>query len=68
MEVTVGQTIEFVNSDGASHTASADSGAFDTGTITGGGSAEIVIDEPGTYGYFCGIHGSMSGTITVVAA
>ncbi|MBC8365068.1 MAG: cupredoxin domain-containing protein [Actinobacteria bacterium] len=68
IEVTVGQTIEFVNGDGVPHTASADSGDFDTGTIPGGGSAEIVISEPGTYGYFCGIHGSMSGTITVVAA
>ncbi|MBS1265532.1 MAG: hypothetical protein MAG471_01377 [Acidimicrobiaceae bacterium] len=65
--MTVGQTIEFINSDGAFHTASADSGAFETGTIVGGGSAEIVIDEPGTYGYFCRFHGSMSGSITVIA-
>jgi plastocyanin len=65
IQVSAGQTIRFSNLDGASHTAT--SGAFDTGVIGGGQSAEIVIDTPGTYTYFCDFHGSMTGTITVVA-
>jgi len=65
IQVSAGQTIRFSNLDGASHTAT--SGAFDTGVIGGGLSAEIVIDTPGTYTYFCDFHGSMTGTITVVA-
>ena len=41
------------------------SDAFDTGTIAGGQSVELVIDQAGTYTYFCWFHGGMTGTITV---
>ena len=64
-EASVGQAIRFTNMDGAAHTASASGGTFDTGTITGGQSAEVVIDQPGTYPYFCWFHNGMTGTITV---
>ena len=64
-EASVGQTIRFTNMDGAPHTASAAGNAFDTGTLSGGQSADVVIDQPGTYAYFCWFHGGMTGTITV---
>jgi len=62
---SAGQTIRFTNMDGAAHTASAAGNAFDTGTLSGGQSADVVIDQPGTYAYFCWFHGGMTGTITV---
>ena len=62
-EVLVGQLIRFTNQDGSSHTATSD--AFDTGTIAGGQSVELVIDQAGTYTYFCLFHDGMTGTITV---
>ena len=61
----VGQTIRFSNLDGAAHTASANGNAFDSGTIFGGQSADVVIDRPGTFAYFCAFHGGMTGSITV---
>ena len=64
-QVTVGQTIRFTNLDGASHTASSSGDTFDTGTISGGQSVDVVVDQPGTYTYFCWFHGGMTGTITV---
>ena len=64
-EASVGQTIRFTNMDGTAHTASAAGNTFDTGTLSGGQSADVVIDQPGTYTYFCWFHGGMTGTITV---
>ena len=64
-QASVGQTIRFTNMDGAAHTASAAGNTFDTGTLSGGQSADVVIDQPGTYTYFCWFHGGMTGTITV---
>ena len=64
-EASVGQTIRFTNMDGAAHTASAAGNSFDTGTLSGGQSADVVINQPGTYAYFCWFHGGMTGTITV---
>jgi len=64
-EASVGQTIRFTNMDGAAHTASTAGNTFDTGTLSGGQSADVVIDQPGTYTYFCWFHGGMTGTITV---
>jgi plastocyanin len=64
VEVAVGQEVVWANADDFTHTAQAD--AFDTGDIAAGAASEpIVFDEPGTYSYFCGIHNSMTGTITV---
>ena len=64
-QASVGQTIRFTNMDGAAHTASAAGNTFDTGTLSGGQSADVVINQPGTYAYFCWFHGGMTGTITV---
>ncbi len=66
-EITVaaGGTVAFSNGDEFAHTAEADDGSFDTGSIEGGSSTDVTFDEPGTYSYFCGIHNYMTGTVTV---
>ena len=63
--IDVGQAVMITNSGRTSHTASASSGEFDTGLITGGASATIRFDTPGTYTYFCQPHPWMKGTIIV---
>lgn len=64
--VAPGQTVTVVNGDGTSHTATADGGAFDTGTIAGGGTTTITAPtQPGTYSFFCAIHPSMRGELVV---
>jgi len=66
--VTVGDTITWTNSDAQAHTATADDGSFDTGTIGNGGSGSATFATAGTFPYHCKIHSSMTGTITVEAA
>ena len=57
--------------DGASqHTVTADDSSFDSGTLNQGNAFGFSFDTPGTYAYYCNIHGGpggvgMSGTILV---
>jgi plastocyanin len=63
-----GGTINWVNQDSVTHTATSDTaGKFDTGNIGAGAqSASVVLSTPGTLTYHCAIHTNMQGTITVV--
>jgi plastocyanin len=63
--VSVGDTIEVVNNDGVPHTwTSEEDGVFNL-SLAGGTSGTFTFQEPGEYRYFCAIHPSMTGTITV---
>ena len=66
IEVTAGSTVTFTNNDGAAHTATADDGSFDTGSLAQGESASVTFDTPGTYTYTCAFHPGMTGTIVVI--
>ena len=56
----------WVNDDQAPHTATANDGAFDSGTLQPGQSFSFTFTQPGTtYAYYCAIHPSMTGTVTV---
>ena len=65
LTVARGTTVEFTNEDSTSHTATAKGGAFDSGTIEAGRSAEVSLDRSGTFTYFCAFHPFMKGTVTV---
>src|SRR5919199_2318471 len=60
-----GSGITFMNLSSAPHTATSDTGAFDTGTLPAGGIKRIVFDTPGTYLYHCTIHPTMHGRIVI---
>ena len=62
--VQVGQTIELVNEDSASHTWTAEDGPFDV-SVAGGATETYTFEEAGTFSYFCKIHPNMTGSITV---
>lgn len=62
--VQAGETIELDNQDEVPHTFTDEDGAFDV-SISPGGRATYTFEEPGEYSYFCTIHPSMTGTITV---
>ena len=69
LDVKVGDTVTFTNSDSTTHTATADQGdpkAFDTGKINGDGTAKVAFDQAGEYSYHCAIHEYMKGTIRVM--
>lgn len=66
--VAVGDKVTWTNNDGTAHTATANGGAFDTGTIgASGGSATVTFAKAGSYAYHCKIHPSMTGRIVVQA-
>jgi plastocyanin len=64
--VQVGGKVIWQNEDTAPHTATADDGSFDTGTIEKGKLGSATFKDPGTFTYFCEIHPTMHGTVEVV--
>ncbi len=64
-EVTVakGTTVTWTNKDSVGHTIT--SSSFDSGTISSGGKFSFTFAQAGTYDYYCAIHPSMKGKITV---
>jgi len=61
-----GTTVTFANRDSTPHTAtSKQSGRFESGSIDTGKSGSIVLDETGTFDYYCVFHPFMKGTIVV---
>jgi len=77
--ITAGDTVTWTESGSGTHSVTADDASFDSspacpGTCLGNGSVfSHMFASPGTYRYYCHIHGGpdgqgMSGTVTVVTA
>jgi plastocyanin len=64
--VQVGGKVTWQNEDTAPHTATADDGSFDTGTLERGKIKSETFKQAGTFTYFCEIHPTMHGTVEVV--
>lgn len=67
LEMRQGEAIEWINRDIVSHTATEDSGAWDTGPLPRGQSARIIFSSPGAMEYFCVYHPTMRGRVVVTA-
>jgi plastocyanin len=65
IEVDAGSTVTWTNDDGVPHTVTARGEGFNSGVLLSGDSFEQSFSEPGTYDYFCAIHPSMTGSVTV---
>ena len=65
LEVTVGDTVTWINDDDTEHTVTAFEGAFDSGELAEGASFSFTFDTPGEYRYRCLFHSEMQGTIIV---
>ncbi len=70
LTIMTGDTVVWTNSDGVPHTVTSgtpghQSGLFNSGIISDGGTYERTFTEPGVYAYFCTLHTTMTGTITV---
>jgi plastocyanin len=68
ISVHVGDSITWTNQDSAPHTATANDGSFETGSLSKGKSGSHTFTKAGTFAYICAIHPSMKGTVTVAAA
>lgn len=64
--VQVGGKVIWLNQDSAPHTATAEDGSFDTGTLEEGKLKSETFKQAGTYEYICQIHPDMHGTVEVV--
>lgn len=56
-----GTTVKFANKDQAQHTATSDTGVFDSGYLSKGEEYFFTFTEPGTYPYYCIPHGGAGG-------
>jgi plastocyanin len=71
VKVKAGTVVTWTDSGGR-HTVTSDDGAFDSGTLTAGGSYQHKFEKPGVYPYHCMFHGErggkdMAGVVTVEA-
>lgn len=70
ISIAVGESVTFANQGDRPHTATADDGSFDTGSVDPAASAAVTFDTAGTYPFYCQFHGGpggdgMAGVITV---
>lgn len=56
-----GTTVKFANKDSAQHTATSDTGVFDSGYLSKGEEFFYTFTEPGVYPYYCIPHGGPGG-------
>lgn len=65
LNVKVGTTVTFKNSDLATHTVTADDDSFDSGSLAQGETTTVTFDKLGTYGFHCTPHPNMKVTVVV---
>lgn len=65
LEVPVGATVTWENQDTAPHTATSDTGNWDTGKLTKSQKNSVKFDDAGTFEYYCLYHPHMKATIVV---
>lgn len=64
--VEPGAAITVTNVDGVSHTLTAEDGSFDSGVVAARSQRGFFApDRPADYAFFCSIHPSMRGVVTV---
>jgi plastocyanin len=66
IQVSVGDTVTWTNSDEAPHDATLDDESQATDTLNSGDTGELTFDEAGEFPYHCSIHPEMLGLVTVV--
>jgi plastocyanin len=66
--IAAGDTVEWTNNMGMTHTATGDSGEFDSGNIAPNKTFSHTFGDAGTITYHCKIHTFMTGTVEVSAS
>lgn len=65
IDIDLGDTVEWTNDDTFLHTVTEDNGLFDSGNMFQGDTFAFTFNDADSYGYFCGVHPSMTGTVNV---
>ena len=66
--LAAGQRFTWTNIGQTPHSATEDTGAWDTGLVMPGASGSITFGAPGIYAYHCTLHTWMKGTVVVTEA
>jgi plastocyanin len=67
MTIKVGTAVTFQNEDSATHTFTADRGAFDSGPVASNQTFRFTFSSAGSFAFHCKIHSFMTGTIRVTS-
>jgi plastocyanin len=59
--LTAGTPLTWQNDGIEEHTITADDNAYDSGSLDPGQTFALTFDTPGTYAYYCSIHGGPGG-------
>jgi plastocyanin len=65
LEVAVGTTVMWTNTDSVSHTSTSNGSGWDSGIIQPGRQFSFTYQTAGTFSYHCAIHPGMVGTVTI---
>jgi plastocyanin len=65
LTVEAGTTVTWTNRDGFAHTVDSEDDSFVSENLNQGDSFRHTFETAGTFPYICGIHNSMTGTVTV---
>jgi len=65
LDVAVGSTVTWTNTDSIAHTSTSDTRLWDSGSVAPHGQFSMTFQNAGTFPYHCAIHPGMVGTITV---
>lgn len=68
LTITIGQTVIWTNKGGMVHTATSDTGVWDSGNLAPNESFSFKFTQEGVYKYYCAPHPFMQGTIRVVGS
>ena len=65
INIRVGQMVVWRNNGPSPHTATSDSGVWNSGTLNPGAMFAFTFNSPGTFTYHCDFHPAMRGTVVV---
>jgi plastocyanin len=65
LDVAVGTTVTWTNTDSVSHTSTSNAAGWNSGTVPARGRFSFTFQNAGTFPYHCAIHPGMVGTVVV---
>jgi plastocyanin len=65
LDIAVGTTVTWMNTDSTSHTSTSNAAGWDSGIVAPGGQFSFAFQNVGTFPYHCAIHPGMVGTVVV---
>jgi plastocyanin len=65
LEITLGTTVTWTNTDSVAHTSTSNGSGWDSGLIQPGRQFSFTYQTAGSFPYHCAVHPGMVGTVVV---